>query len=167
MHVAAAAAAILGPAAWAAAQPAQPSAFYRWLAPPVEDQLAADTTPIPPGQGANAVAPVAWGGLRVEVVDEHNRPHTDTNPWSRIYSVGVSLPYSSTTNVVGTPNQTSVAVVDTSDDLHATVDSRNTVSYRLTSDLSLDYKLDILRLPQVRPESQVTQSVRIRYSFGT
>ncbi len=531
MHVAAAAAAILGPAAWAAAQPAQPSAFYRWLAPPVEDQLAADTTPIPPGQGAifvpvlsfpqdephavvfagdrrvasgpngsrivlepgaytvrvgiasaaeavetavrvaagqTAVVPVAWGGLRVEVVDEHNRPHrggfelfgaierrlllvgfgvntmrgeriptllvppglyrivrrgenyrartdfstvdvgsgnlvhfklvldpttgsllgggvvrpeeigivTDTNPWSRIYSVGVSLPYSSTTNVVGAPNQTSVAVdmfldayltyqrrqdflsgvfeveqgvlklnpegspppplqktrdrvradvfytrfvsprlgpyarfglltsartsqslvtedvsiavrridgsrdglsvpansnfmtaarfspnlwregagvnarvlraralrldvrggvgfrqnrynralfldddpltpeleyreagsfneggvemtlvatarmrqllvnsnfdlfgnifggsgdavVNTSDDLHATVDWRNTVSYRLTSDLSLDYKLDILRLPQVRPESQVTQSVLIRYSFGT
>ena len=54
-----------------------------------------------------------------------------------------------------------------SDVLHATVDWRNTASIRLTSDLSLDYKLDLLRVPQIRPENQVTQSVLVRYSFGT
>ena len=54
-----------------------------------------------------------------------------------------------------------------SDELHATVDWRNTASLRLTSDLSLDYKLDILRLPQIRPENQVTQSVLVRYTFGS
>lgn len=57
--------------------------------------------------------------------------------------------------------------MQTSDVLHATVDWRNTASIRLTSDLSLDYKLDLLRLPQIRPENQVTQSVLVRYSFGT
>ena len=525
------AAATLGLAPAAAAQQAAPASFYRWLAPPVEDQLVADTTPIPPGRGAifvpllsdpdsephaivfdgvrqvasgpngsrlilepgaytvrvgsgpprqnaeasvrvaagqTAVVPVRWGGLRVEVVDEHNIPHrgsfelfsaadrrqllvgfgantlrgerlatllvppglyrivrrgenyrartdfstvevgagdlvhfklvldattgsllggavvrpeeigivTEAAPWSRIYSIGVSLPYSSTTNVVGAPNQTSVAVdvfldayltyqrrqdflsgvfeveqgvlkispegspppplqktrdrvradlfytrfvsprigpyarfglltnarassslvtedmvvavrridgsrdalavpansnfrtgdafsphlwregagvnarllrrrelrldwrggvglrqnrfnralfldddpltpeleyreassfneggvemtlvatarlrllllnsnfdlfgnifggsgdgfMETTDELHATIDWRNTVSFRLTSDLSIDYRLDLLRLPQVRPENQVTQSVLIRYSFGS
>ena len=57
--------------------------------------------------------------------------------------------------------------MQTSDELHATVDWRNTASIRLTSDLSLDYKLDLLRLPQIRPENQVTQSVLVRYSFGS
>ncbi len=55
----------------------------------------------------------------------------------------------------------------TSDELQATVDWRNTVSVRLTSDVSIDYKLDVLRLPQIRPENQVTQSVLLRYSFGS
>lgn len=67
-------------------------------------------------------------------------------------------------NIFGTSDD---GFVNTSDELHATVDWRNTVSFRLTSDLSIEYKLDLLRLPQIRPENQVTQSVLIRYAFGS
>ena len=52
-------------------------------------------------------------------------------------------------------------------EFEANVDWRNTVSWRLTRDLSLDYNIDLLRLPQVRDENQVTQAVLFRYSFGS
>lgn len=53
------------------------------------------------------------------------------------------------------------------DEFNATVDWRNTISWRLTRDLSLDFNIDLLRLPQVRSENQLTQTVLLRYSFGS
>ena len=47
-----------------------------------------------------------------------------------------------------------------------TVDWRNTFSFRLTSALSLDYRLDILDQPQVTDDTQVTQNLLFRYSWG-
>jgi hypothetical protein len=47
-----------------------------------------------------------------------------------------------------------------------TVDWRNTLSYRLTGDLSIDYKLDLLRQPQVTTDTQLTQNLLFRYSWG-
>ena len=51
--------------------------------------------------------------------------------------------------------------------LDPTIDWRNTVSWRLTEGLSMDYIVDLLRLPRVRAENQITQSVLLRYSFGS
>ena len=51
-HAAICAALMLVLAPGAAAQLAAPEAFYRWLAPAVEEQLAADATAVPPGRGA-------------------------------------------------------------------------------------------------------------------
>ena len=51
--------------------------------------------------------------------------------------------------------------------LDPTVDWRNTVSWRLTEGLSMDYIVDLLRLPRVRAENQITQSVLLRYSFAS
>ena len=48
-----------------------------------------------------------------------------------------------------------------------TIDWRSTLSWRLTRDLSLDYKLDLLRLPQVSARNQVAQRVLFRYSIGS
>ena len=48
-----------------------------------------------------------------------------------------------------------------------TVDWRNTFSWRLTGSLSADYSLDVLRLPQVTTQTQVTQSLLFRYSWGS
>lgn len=48
-----------------------------------------------------------------------------------------------------------------------TVDWRSTLSWRLTGDLSLDYKVDLLRVPQVSDANQVGQSVLFRYSIGS
>ena len=47
-----------------------------------------------------------------------------------------------------------------------TVDWRNTFSFRLTGSLSLDYRLDILDQPQVTDDTQVTQNLLFRYSWG-
>ena len=47
-----------------------------------------------------------------------------------------------------------------------TLDWRNTFSFRLTGALSLDYRVDILEQPQVTDETQVTQSLLFRYSWG-
>jgi hypothetical protein len=47
-----------------------------------------------------------------------------------------------------------------------TIDWRNTVSWRLTGDLSLDYRLDILDQPQVSDQTQVTNNILFRYSWG-
>ena len=47
-----------------------------------------------------------------------------------------------------------------------TIDWRNTFSYRLTGDLSLDYKIDVLRQPQVTDDTQLTQTLLFRYSWG-
>ena len=63
--------------------------------------------------------------------------------------------------------QTGTGLRNPEDDQNATIDWRNTLSWRLTNDLSVDYNVDLLRLPQVRPENQVTQTVLIRYSFGS
>lgn len=52
-------------------------------------------------------------------------------------------------------------------DFNPTIDWRSTIGWRLTGGLSIDYKADLLRLPQVRPESQLTQTVLLRYSFGS
>ena len=51
--------------------------------------------------------------------------------------------------------------------LDPTIDWRNTVSWRLTEKLSMDYIVDLLRLPRVRAENQISQSVLLRYSFGS
>ena len=48
-----------------------------------------------------------------------------------------------------------------------TIDWRNTISWRLTDGLSIDYIVDLLRLPRVRAENQVSQSVLLRFSFGS
>jgi hypothetical protein len=47
-----------------------------------------------------------------------------------------------------------------------TVDWRNTLSWRLTGELSLDYRIDLLRQPQVSDRNQITQSLQFRYSWG-
>ena len=47
-----------------------------------------------------------------------------------------------------------------------TVDWRNTFSFRVTGDLSVDYRVDILDQPQVIEETQVTQSLLFRYTWG-
>ena len=47
-----------------------------------------------------------------------------------------------------------------------TLDWRNTFSWRLTGGLSADYRLDILRQPQVTEDYQTTQSLQFRYSWG-
>ena len=47
-----------------------------------------------------------------------------------------------------------------------TVDWRNTFSFRLTGALSLDYRLDILDQPLVTDDTQVTQNLLLRYSWG-
>ena len=47
-----------------------------------------------------------------------------------------------------------------------TLDWRNTFSFRLTGALSLDYRVDILEQPEVTDETQVTQSLLFRYSWG-
>ena len=47
-----------------------------------------------------------------------------------------------------------------------TVDWRNTFSYRLTGALSVDYRVDILDQPQVTADTQVTQNLLFRYSWG-
>jgi len=39
--------------------------------------------------------------------------------------------------------------------------------HRPASDLSFDYRLDHFRPARIRPENQVTQSVLMRYSFGS
>ncbi len=51
--------------------------------------------------------------------------------------------------------------------LDPTIDWRNTISWRLRDGLSMDYIVDLLRLPRVRAENQVAQSVLLRYSFGS
>jgi hypothetical protein len=48
-----------------------------------------------------------------------------------------------------------------------TLDWRNTFSFRLTGALSLDYRVDILEQPQVTNDTQVTQSLLFRYSWGS
>jgi hypothetical protein len=53
------------------------------------------------------------------------------------------------------------------DDFDApTVDWRNTFSYRLTGALSVDYRVDILDQPRVAADTQVTQNLLFRYSWG-
>ena len=47
-----------------------------------------------------------------------------------------------------------------------TVDWRNTVSLRLNRFASLDYTLDLLRIPQVLDENQITQNLLLRFSFN-
>jgi hypothetical protein len=47
-----------------------------------------------------------------------------------------------------------------------TVDWRNTLSWRLTGALSVDYRIDLLRQPQVSDRNQITQSLQFRYSWG-
>ena len=51
-------------------------------------------------------------------------------------------------------------------DQKPTLDWRNTFSFRLTGALSVDYRVDILEQPQVTDETQVTQSLLFRYSWG-
>lgn len=43
----------------------------------------------------------------------------------------------------------------------------NTLSWGLTGSLSADYTLNILRLPQVTTQTQVTQSLLFRHSLGS
>ncbi|MCY3844828.1 MAG: hypothetical protein OXH69_14955 [Acidobacteria bacterium] len=47
------------------------------------------------------------------------------------------------------------------------VDWRSTLSWRLTPELSLDYKVDLLRLPRVSERNQVAQRLLFRYSIGS
>lgn len=47
-----------------------------------------------------------------------------------------------------------------------TIDWRNTLSLRLLRNASLDYTLDLLRIPQVLDENQVTQNLLLRFSFN-
>ena len=48
-----------------------------------------------------------------------------------------------------------------------TIDWRSTLSWRVTEDLSLDYRLDLLRVPQVSDLTQVAQSVILRFAIGS
>jgi hypothetical protein len=48
-----------------------------------------------------------------------------------------------------------------------TLDWRNTFSWRLTGELSLDYRVDIFRQPQVTEDTQVRQNLLFRYSWGS
>lgn len=50
---------------------------------------------------------------------------------------------------------------------HLTVDWRSTVTWQLTSGLSLNYNLDLARMPQVRSENQVTQALLLGVTFGS
>ena len=47
------------------------------------------------------------------------------------------------------------------------IDWRSTLSWRLTRELSLDYKMDLLRLPQVSDTIQAAQRVLFRYAIGS
>ena len=49
---------------------------------------------------------------------------------------------------------------------HLTVDWRSTVTWQLTSGLSLNYNFDLARMPQVRSENQVTQALLLGVTFG-
>ena len=51
-------------------------------------------------------------------------------------------------------------------DKKPTLDWRNTFSFRLTGALSLDYRVDILEQPQVTDDTQVSQNLLFRYSWG-
>ncbi len=51
-------------------------------------------------------------------------------------------------------------------DKRPTLDWRNTFSFRLTGALSLDYRVDILEQPQVTDDTQVSQNLLFRYSWG-
>ena len=48
-----------------------------------------------------------------------------------------------------------------------TLDWRNTFSWRLTDNLSADYTVNLLRLPQISTATQLTQSLLFRYSWGS
>ncbi len=54
---------------------------------------------------------------------------------------------------------------DLDDTGEPTLDWRNTLSFRLTRYLSIDYTLDLLRLPQVLDETQTRQNLLLRVSF--
>jgi hypothetical protein len=56
---------------------------------------------------------------------------------------------------------------DFSDFGEPTIDWRNTFSWRLTGNLSADYNIDLLRLPQVTTSTQVTQNLLFRFSWGS
>ena len=47
------------------------------------------------------------------------------------------------------------------------IDWRSTLSWRLTRELSLDYKIDLLRLPLVSDTIQAAQRVLFRYAIGS
>ena len=47
------------------------------------------------------------------------------------------------------------------------IDWRSTLSWRLTRELSLDYKIDLLRLPQMSDTIQAAQRVLFRYAIGS
>jgi hypothetical protein len=47
-----------------------------------------------------------------------------------------------------------------------TTDWRNTFSWRLTGDLSVDYRLDIFKQPQVTDDTQLRQTIQFRYSWS-
>ena len=47
------------------------------------------------------------------------------------------------------------------------IDWRSTLSWRLTRELSLDYKVDLLRLPRVSGTIQSAQRVLFRYAIGS
>lgn len=47
------------------------------------------------------------------------------------------------------------------------IDWRSTLGRRLTDDLSLDYRVDLLRVPQVVDSNQVSQSLLFRYTIGS
>ena len=49
----------------------------------------------------------------------------------------------------------------------AEIDWRSTLSWRLTGDLSLDYRVDLLRVPQVSRRNQLAQSLLFRYAIGS
>ena len=51
-------------------------------------------------------------------------------------------------------------------DSQPTLDWRNTFSFRLTGALSLDYRVDILEQPQVSDDTQISQNLLFRYSWG-
>jgi len=48
-----------------------------------------------------------------------------------------------------------------------TLDWRNTFGWRLTGALSVDYRLDIFRQPQVTTDTQIRQNLLFRYSWGS
>ena len=50
---------------------------------------------------------------------------------------------------------------------HLTVDWRNTITWQVTSGLSLNYSFDIARIPQIRSDNQITQALLLGVTLGS
>lgn len=88
-------------------------------------------------------------------IDDFNEEGLETTLTATV-NVGRSLLYITDLEVFG----------DFGDLGDPTIDWRNTLSYRLTRYASLDYRFDLLRIPQVIDEDQITQNLLLRFSLN-